>query len=80
MTSIFIVAAVVSVVFLLAKFLEMRHIDKESKPLKVLVKDALVVYFCVIIGNFVINQIQSTVMTVGGGQNVTPVFTDNPSF
>lgn len=78
MTSIFIVAAVVSVVFLLAKFLEMRHVEKESKPLKVLVKDALVVYFCVIVGNFILSQIQSTVMS--GGQNITPVFTDNPSF
>lgn len=80
MTSIFVIAAAVSFVFLLVKFLEMRHVEKESKPLKVLVKDALIVYFCVILGNFIINQIYSSVMNGGGGAVATPVFTDNPSF
>jgi len=80
MTSIFVVAGVISVIFLLAKFLEMRYIEKESKPLKFLIRDALVVYFSVIMSNFVMEQLNTVMVTSGGGNKSTPVFTDNPVF
>ena len=48
MTNIFVVAAIISITFLLAKFFEMRYIEKESKPLKLLIRDAFLVYFSVI--------------------------------
>ena len=80
MTSIFIVAAVTSFVFLLAKFLHMRYIEKDSKPLKVLIKDTILVYGSVILGNFILTQIYSSVMTGGDSSTVTPVFIDNPGF
>lgn len=79
MTSIFIVAAIISITFLLAKFLEMRYIEKESKPLKLLIRDAFLVYFSVIIANFVIDQL-NPVIKGGSTAKVTPVFTDNPGF
>ncbi len=77
MENIFIIAGVVSVVFLIAKFLEMRFIEKEAKPLKHLIRDALVVYFSVVAGNFVMEQINPV---FEGGKKATPVFTDNPGF
>jgi hypothetical protein len=77
MENIFIIAGVVSVVFLIAKFLEMRFIEKEAKPLKHLIRDALVVYFSVVAGNFVMEQINPV---FEGGKKLTPVFTDNPEF
>jgi hypothetical protein len=77
MENIFIIAGVVSVVFLIAKFLEMRFIEKEAKPLKHLIRDALVVYFSVVAGNFVMEQINPV---FEGGKKATPVFTDNPEF
>ena len=81
MASIFVVAGVISITFLVAKFLEMRFIEKESKPLKLLIRDALVVYFSVIIANFVMEQINPIIASSsGGGQKITPVFTDNPGF
>lgn len=80
MTNIFIVAAIVSLIYLIIKFFEMRHVEKESKPLKSLVKDALVVYFCVIIGDFIIKQIYSSAIMNGGGNMSAQVFTDNPNF
>lgn len=80
MASIFVIAAVISITFLLAKFLEMRFIEKESKPLKFLIRDALVVYFSVILANFVMDQLNPMIHNVGGGPKVTPVFTDNPGF
>jgi hypothetical protein len=79
MTSIFIIAAVISLTFLVIKFLEMRYIEKESKPLKLLIRDTLLVYFSVILANFVMDQI-NPIMTAGAGKKVTPVFTDNPTF
>lgn len=77
MASVFVVAGVISAVFVLAKFLEMRFIDKESKPFKLIVRDALIVYFSVLTANFVMNQLYDV---VDSGKKVTPVFTDNPGF
>lgn len=79
MTNIFVLAAIISIVFLLTKFLEMRYIEKESKPLKLLIRDSFLVYFSVIIANFVIDQI-SPVIKGGTSTKITPVFTDNPGF
>jgi len=79
MTNIFVLAAIISIVFLLAKFLEMRYIEKESKPLKLLIRDSFLVYFSVIIANFVIDQI-NPVIKGGTSTKITPVFTDNPGF
>jgi hypothetical protein len=76
--SIFMVAMVISIVFLLAKFLEMRFVEKESKPLKFLIQDALVVYFSVLMANFLAGQLQQ--MVSSDRPHVTPVFTDNPGF
>ena len=80
MASIFLIAGVISITFLLVKFLEMRYIEKESKPLKFLIRDALVVYFSVIIANFIMDQLNTAIESSGGGKKITPVFTDNPSF
>jgi hypothetical protein len=78
MENIFFIAAIISFIFLIVKFIEMRFIEKESKPLKLLIRDALLVYFSVVIANFIINQIYTNAIT--GGQKITPVFTDNPGF
>ena len=56
--SIFLTAGAVAVVYILVRFLEMRFIIKENKPLKTLVRDGLIVYFSVIGGDFIIQQIQ----------------------
>ena len=82
MDNIFIIAGVISFIFLIAKFVEMRFVDKESKPVKLLVRDALLVYFSVISGYFILEQLKSTTQNGGSGigSTVTPVFTDNPAF
>ena len=64
MTNIFVVAAIISITFLLAKFLEMRYIEKESKPLKLLIRDAFLVYFSVIISNFIIWEVISDIIRI----------------
>ena len=77
MDNIFVIAAIISIIFFLAKFVEMRFTDKESKPLKLLVRDSLLVYFSVIVGYFILEQIKPAIQT-GGETQV--VFTDNPEF
>lgn len=78
MDNIFLVAGIISVIFCVAKFVEMRFVDGESKPLKTLIRDSLVVYVSVVIGSFILDQIKPIM-----NQNissVTQVFTDNPPF
>ena len=81
MTSQFIIAGVISIIFLITKFIEMRFVDKENKPLKYLMRDSILVYFSVIIANFVIEQINQTMNESGINiGKITPAFTDNPGF
>jgi len=81
MDNIFIIAAVMSIIFLVMKFIEMRYIEKDSKPLKLLLRDALLVYFSVVSGYFILEQLKPVMQNgdvAGGGP--TPVFTNNPEF
>ena len=79
MNNIFIISLVISIVFLIFKFLEMRFIDKENKPVKFLIRDTLIVYVCVTVGNLILQQIDPILETTI--LNATPsAFTDNPDF
>jgi hypothetical protein len=79
MDNIFLVAGIISIIFFIAKFLEMRYIEKEAKPLKVLIRDALIVYISVVSGSFILDQLNPIIKDndiVG-----SPIaFTDNPPF
>jgi hypothetical protein len=79
MDNIFLVAGIISVIFFVAKFLEMQYIEKESKPLKVLIRDALVVYVSVFAGNFIIDQLKPVIKD-SSIINSPAAFTDNPPF
>jgi len=79
MDNIFFVAAVISVVFLIAKFIEMRFVEKENKPLKFLIRDSLLVYISVIIGSFILDQLKPVMNEIVVSE-VPLAFTDNPSF
>jgi hypothetical protein len=79
MDNIFLVALIISFVFFIGKFLEMRYIDKEPKPLKLLVRDTLLVYVSVVFGTFVMNQLNQLVNETEV-PNVPLAFTDNPPF
>ena len=79
MDNIFLVAGIISVIFLIAKFLEMRFIDKEPKPLKFLIRDTLLVYLSVITGKFIIEQL-NPIINENNTPSVPLAFTDNPPF
>ena len=57
--SIFLTAVAVAGVYLVFRFIEMRFILKENKPLKELARDTLIVYLSVLLGNFVMLQLGS---------------------
>jgi len=79
MGNIFLVAGIISVIFFVAKFLEMQYIEKESKPLKVLIRDALVVYVSVVLGMFILEQLSPVIKETSS--SISPAaFTDNPPF
>ena len=80
MNNLFVIAGVSAVVFLIMKFIEMRFIEKENKPLKLLIRDALVVYISVVIGYFILEQLKPVMRGGDIVENVTQVFTDNPGF
>jgi hypothetical protein len=79
MDNIFLVAGIISVIFFISKFLEMRYIDQEPKPLKILVRDSLLVYVSVITGSFILDQLKPVI-----NESTLPLeplaFTDNPPF
>jgi hypothetical protein len=82
MDNIFLVAGIISFIFFTAKFLEMRYINEESKPLKLIIRDTLLVYMSTIIGGFTIDQLQPAINeTIKATSEVSPmVFLDNPAF
>jgi len=79
MNNIFVFATIISIVFFISKFIEMRFIEKESKPLKLLIRVTLLVYFSVIVGNFLIDQLMP-VINLTDSMHAPVVFTDNPEF
>lgn len=80
MENIFVLSTLIAIVYFLAKFIEMRFVLKEIKPLKFLIRETLLVYVSTVIGLFVANQfdmMKEAAASVGGGVSV---FVDNPGF
>jgi RsiW-degrading membrane proteinase PrsW (M82 family) len=84
-TKLAIIGAAVAIVYFLLKFIEMRFVDSDNqKPVKVLVRDSIVVCISSILAVFILNQFENTGMGGGGGgggSGGTPaVFVDTPGF
>ena len=74
--SIFFTAVIIAAVYLVFRFIEMRFVLKENKPLKTLARDTLLVYLSVLSGNFILQQLGNMEIT----NKVPQVFTNNPDF
>ena len=72
----FAIAGIIAFIFLIAKFIEMRFIEKENKPLKIMIRDALLVYCCVLVGLVLYEQVSPAHLEIKSPN----VFTDNPEF
>lgn len=79
MDNIFLIAGIIAVIFFIGKFLEMRYVDDEVKPLKTLIKDSLLVYLSVVSGVFILEQLDPIINEIET-PTIQQVFTDNPPF
>jgi hypothetical protein len=74
--TVFFTASIIAIVYFLIKFLEMKYVLKEDKPLKLLVRDTIMVYFSIIIGDYIVNQFNTEKIQSGSPD----VFVGNPEF
>jgi hypothetical protein len=71
------VAAVVACVYAIAKFVEVKYITKdEDFPLKLIIRDALVVYSSTCLSLFIMDQVSDKVISAPS----TTAFTGSPDF
>ena len=84
----YIVSGIIAFVFLVAKFLEMRFSASSSsvdesgaapKPLKILLRDSLLVYVSSLLGFYIIAQFEEHAVTSSAGKEVA-AFTGGPDF
>jgi hypothetical protein len=86
-TNLYISAAVVAAIFLLAKFIDFRFISKPSDEdgtggnsgvMKTALRDAVLVFICYILGYYIIKQFYDTPAILG---NTKPeIFTGDAGF
>jgi len=60
------------------KFVEMRIVIKETKPIKELVRETIIVYLSAMVGLYIIDEFMPSGETIK--KSVTNVFTDHPGF
>lgn len=76
-SSLFINGAIISALFLVFKFIEMRFITKKDIPPKLLLRDGIIVYISVILAYYLISQFGNNTSL---NKKIVEVFTDSPSF
>jgi hypothetical protein len=85
-TKLFIIGFSVAVVYFILKFMEMRFVEPDNqKPLKVLIRDTIVVCISAVLAVFILNQFENIGSGggIGGGGGVggsPAVFVDTPGF
>lgn len=79
----------ITILFFLVKFIEMKYIDKEVKPMKYMIRDCFIVFVSSITAVFVYGRFQYPIqdfMNVVTNTKSTPImshpeiFTDSPGF
>ena len=75
--SVFIIAGMISLIYLIIKYLEMKFIVKEPKPVKIMIRDTIIVYLSIVSGNFVLEQFGGEKPIVS---NAPEIFTNEPGF
>lgn len=79
MQNIFLEAFIISVIYAIINFLEIRYYQKEDKEIKDVFKEGLIVYLSVILGIFIIIQFTPQVAKIMS-ESPPLVFVDNPPF
>ena len=72
----FMLSTTISVINLLLRFIEMRFIVKETKPLKLLIRDALIVYLSTLSGFYILQNVSP----ITKSSTNTAAFINDPDF
>ena len=87
MDNVYIIPFVTTFFFCLAKLIEMKFIDKEMKPMKFLVRDAIIVFVCSLLTNYIffnfcgsLDDFMSVITETKTIPKMTEIFTDVPGF
>ena len=88
MEKIILISMLITVLYCIAKLLEMKFIEKEFKPVKQIVRDAIIVMFSSVVVQFVFSNIGNNVSdffnVITNSKSIEPiapvVFTDSPGF
>ena len=87
MEAIVALVFIATILFVLVKIIEMKYVQKEFKPLKELVRDAVYVAICTGIASAVVFTMHKSIGGLFGAiteqsalPTAAPVFTDNPGF
>jgi len=88
MEKVFILSIVVTCIFVIIKVLEMKYVDKEWKPLKLIIRDSVIILVSSIVGSFLYFNMDGSltdflnVVTDNKSFNMsaTQIFTDAPGF
>ena len=89
-SDVLMMSSIITILFCIVKFVEMKFIDKELKPLKFVIRDAVIVYACSFVGIFGFLNMNSSLIdfmsvvtdskTLNVASNTTQIFTDEPGF
>jgi hypothetical protein len=85
---VFMIAVIITCIYVISKIIEMKYIDKEFKPMKYLVKDAITIFASSCLGSFIYFNLDGNfmdfmnVVTNNKSFNMssTQIFTDEPGF
>jgi len=77
MENMFLQACIIAVLYLVIKFIEMRIVIKENKPVKILLRDTIIVYISSVMGLYIIGEF---LINGESKKTVTRAFVDNPTF
>ena len=83
-----IISVIITSFFCVMKFLEMKYIDNELKPLKYIIRDAFMVSICSVISTYLFFNLDTNIMEffniITNSKTIdimnTNVFTDDPGF
>lgn len=84
MEKVFILAIAISILYFIIKIVEMKYIDKQNKPMKLIVRDTFMVFGCSFVPLLLFFQFDEKIQEIfqlGEPTDVpSQIFTDEPGF
>lgn len=89
MENLFLIAMFATILYFIIKFIEMKYLEEEIKPLKLIVREGLIVFVCTILASYGFMHSNSSIndflnviteTKVVNTADATQIFTDNPGF